>query len=234
MDPRRAPRRDVDLPHRLSPGRANGAGMPPKVGGIGDEAVEDATGHRWNHWLGELDDRGAAEMAHGEIVAALEDLGVDSGWWRQAIANGYEVERGLREEGETLDAGYQVGVQRTMKVEQGRLWDLLCSPEGRAMWLGETDGFDAEPGATYETADGTTGEVRTVKAGERLRMTWQPAARADPTTLQLTLACPRNDDSKTTLRVHHEKLADGDEREAMREHWRAVLDRIEATATGSE
>ena len=203
--------------------------MPSKVAGIGTRAVEDATGLGWDGWLAELDDRGAEELDHGEIVAELEALDVESGWWRQAIANGYEVERGLREEGETLDAGFQVGVQRTIRVEPAALWELLLSPEGRALWLGESEAFDAEPGANYETADGTTGEVRTVKPGERLRMTWQPADRDAPTTLQLTLSCPRNDASKTTLGVHHEKLADGEEREAMRAVWRDALDRIEAS-----
>ena len=206
--------------------------MPSKVAGIGNEAVEDATGRGWDGWLTELDSRGAEEMDHVEIVAELETLGVESGWWRQTIANGYEVERGMRERGETADAGFQVGVQRTIRVEREALWDLLLSPEGRALWLGECAGFEADPGSSYETHDGTTGEVRTVRAGERLRMIWQPADRDEPTTLQLTLACPRNDASKTTLRVHHEKLADGEEREAMRERWRAALDRVEAATTG--
>lgn len=202
--------------------------MPEKLVGISNDAVEDATGHGWDHWLSALDARDGEECTHKELVAALDDLGVESAWWRQTIANGYEVERGMREVGETADAGYQVGVQRTIRVERGALWDRLLSADGRSRWLGETAEFDAAPGADYETADGTVGEVRTVSEGERLRMTWQPAGRGEPTTLQLTLSCPRNDDSKTTLRVHHEKLAGADEREAMREHWRGVLDRIEA------
>lgn len=206
--------------------------MPSKVAGIGSDAVEDATGHDWDHWLAELDGRDGEESTHRELVAALADLGVESGWWRQAIANGYEVERGLRETGETLDAGFQIGVQRTVQVEQPALWEWMLSPEGRSVWLGEVEAFEAEPGSPFETVDGTTGEVRTVKSGERLRMTWQPAGREEPTTLQLTLSCPRNDASKTTLRVHQEKLADGAEREAMREHWRGVLDGIEASVTG--
>ena len=205
--------------------------MPDEVVGISSEAVEDATGHGWDHWLAELDERDGVDPTHEQLVAGLEELGVESAWWRQMLANGYEVERGMREVGETADAGYQVGVQRTVRVEQGALWERLLSPSGLAVWLGgvDTEGFEAEPGATYEPADCTVGEVRTVSEGERLRMTWQPAGRDEPTTLQLTLSCPRNDDSKTTLRVHHEKLADADEREAMGAHWRDVLDRIEAS-----
>jgi len=120
------------------------------------------------------------------------------------------------------------GTRPTAAAE--RLLPFAESMEQAAFGMGRIlEGFEAEPGATYETADCTVGEVRTVSEGERLRMTWQPAGRDEPTTLQLTLSCPRNDDSKTTLRVHHEKLADADEREAMGAHWRDVLDRIEAS-----
>lgn len=73
-----------------------------------------------------------------------------------------------------------------------------------------------------------TGEVRTVATGDRLRLTWHPEERDGPTTLQLRLTAPRNDETKTTLRFHHERLADAAEREAMRGHWRCVLDELES------
>lgn len=201
--------------------------MTEMPAGISDEAVASATGHDWEHWLDVLDDRDAVELGHKEIVAELDDAGVESAWWRQTIANAYEVERGMRETGETADAGFQVGVQRTLPASSDALWELLCSAEGRRLWLGHGASFAPEPGTTYETDDGTAGEVRTVKDGERIRMTWQPADRDAPTTLQLTLSS-RGDAGKTTLRVHHEKLSGQDEREEMRAHWRSVLDRIDA------
>lgn len=136
--------------------------MPERVAGVSKAAVEDATGYGWDDWLAELDDRDAREMTHEGIVAQLEDLGVDSSWYRQTIANGYELERGLWEKGETTDAGFQVGVQRTLRIGREALWELLLSAEGRAIRLGAVDGFDAEPGTAYETDDGTVGEVRTV------------------------------------------------------------------------
>lgn len=147
----------------------------------------------------------------------------------RTIANGYEVERGMQEVGETADAGYQVGVQRTVYAERGAVWEHRLSAAGLGTWLGDTDDFEAEPGRDYETGDGTVGEVRTVSESERLRMTWQPAGRDEPTTPQFTLSGPRNDDSKTTHRFHHEKIADAGEREAMRAHWRVAPDRIEAS-----
>lgn len=196
---------------------------------VSDGAVEAATGRDWAAWFDWLDEHDAADLDHRGIVALFADAGVDNGWWQQTVAVGYERARGLRAVGETADAGFQVGVQRTLPVGQDALWDWLVAPEGVAAWLGAVAGFEPSPGHRYETADGTTGEVRTVKPGERLRLTWQPSGREAATTLQLTLACPRNDASKTTLRFHHERLAGAAEREAMRDRWRAVLDRLEDT-----
>lgn len=64
---------------------------------------------------------------------------------------GYEHERGIREVGETADAGYQIGVQRTLPVPKDQLWELLTSPDGLAIWLGEGESFPIEPGQTYNT-----------------------------------------------------------------------------------
>lgn len=203
--------------------------MTGKIAGVSDEAVVDATGEPWAAWIDLLDELDGTDLTHGERVAALANAGVESGWWRQKLAVGYEHERGLREVGETADAGYQVGVQRTLAVPAEELWALLTSPAGLAAWLGEVETFAADPGEHYETADGTAGEVRTVAEGERLRLTWQPPDREAATTLQVTLGESPSGGERTVLRVHHERLADATEREAMRDHWRAVLDRIEAT-----
>lgn len=206
--------------------------MGEPIAGIGDEAVENATGKRWAHWLDLLDDADGTDIDHKARVAVLGDAGVESGWWQQQLAVGYEQVRGLRAVGETADAGYQVGVQRTIQVPQETLWDRLTTGDLRNRWLGTVEGFAFEPGATFETAEGTSGEVRTVSEGERLRITWHPAGREHPTTLQMTLSCPRNDETKTTLRVHHEKLVDAAERDAMKAHWQQVLDSIQAAFEG--
>lgn len=195
---------------------------------VSDDAVADATGRDWEAWVAWLDERDADSLDHPAVVGLVAEAGVDSGWWQQTVAVGYERAKGLREVGETADAGYQVGVQRTLPVGREPLWDRLVGPAGLRAWLGDVEAFEPTPGYRYETAAGTTGEVRTVRPAERLRLTWQPADRDEPTTLQLSLACPRNDDSKTTLRFHHERLADAEEREAMRARWRSVLDRLAA------
>lgn len=206
--------------------------MDDKIVGISDEAVVSATGEGWSHWLELLDEHDGTAIDHKERVAVLGKAGIESGWWHQQLAVGYEQERGLREVGETADAGYAIGVQRTLSIHQTDLWAMLTSPDGVETWLGATDGVALEPGETYATHDGTIGEIRTRSDGERLRLTWQPDGRGSPTTLQLTLTPAESSDEKTVLRFHQEKLADSTEREVMRDHWKSVASMIEGRIDG--
>jgi uncharacterized protein YndB with AHSA1/START domain len=91
-----------------------------------------------------------------------------------------------------------------------------------------------DEGQQYEVppkdgAPGASGEIRVVKPGERLRMTWQLEGWSAPATLQLTLSASGS--GKTAIHAHLEKLPDADAREAMREHWGEALERIAAAAS---
>ncbi len=60
--------------------------MSEQRAGISDEKVREATGRTGEEWEVLLDARAAADLAHGKIVALLQELGVESGWWRQMLA----------------------------------------------------------------------------------------------------------------------------------------------------
>ena len=131
--------------------------------------------------------------------------------------------------GKTKDVGWQIGVSRTIPVDVADAWEYLVSPAGLGVWLGEGVEVPLVKGARYETADGTTGEVRSLRPGDRVRLTWQPADRADPATVQVALAPAK---TGCAFRFHAERLHDADEREAMRAHFRGIIDRIEADLAG--
>ncbi|NOK07519.1 SRPBCC domain-containing protein [Corallococcus exercitus] len=131
--------------------------------------------------------------------------------------------RGKRVVGKTATAGFQVGVVRTLPMTAPALWDWVTTQPER--WLGPGATLTAEPGGHYEVpkrrgSPGVRGEVRVVKPGQRLRMTWQPDGWKKPATLQLTLMPKARGAS---LHVHMEKLPDAEAREAMRERWSKVL-----------
>jgi uncharacterized protein YndB with AHSA1/START domain len=197
---------------------------------ISSDSVREATGRGWDEWLAALDEAGASAWEHKTIVAYLAREFPDSttGWWRQSITVGYEQARGKRVVGETADAGFQLGVQRTVEATAAEAWELLVSRPG--LWLGDGARVVFEPGELYRTDD-AAGEIRVVKPGDRLRLTWQPKGWPAPATLQLTVQ--ERHAGKAVINVHLEKLPDGEAREAMRARWRAALERLAAAYQGA-
>jgi uncharacterized protein YndB with AHSA1/START domain len=203
--------------------------MRPDPHGPSDASVRSATGRGWEAWLTLLDRAGATQQDHKGIVALLAEAGVERAWWRQTIAVAYEKVRGLRATvGETADAGFQVGVRRTLPRSAADAWRDLVEGDGRALWLGPGATFHPTPGTTYRCDDGTEGEVRTVRAGRRVRLTWRPPDAPAETTLQLTLE-PKGE--RCVVAFHHERLPDADARERVKARWREVLATLAARWT---
>ena len=206
----------------------------PGLERISARTVREATGRDWAAWLEELYAAGAADWEHKQIVAHLERGHPElSGWWRQSVAVGYERARGRRVPGQTADAGFQIGVRRTVGLPPAEAWELVV---GRPdLWLGEGARVAFAPGERYAVppgngAPGARGEVRVVRPGDRMRMTWQPDGWPAPAILQITVTPAAA--GRATIGLHLEKLADAEAREAMREHWREALGRV-ADAAGS-
>lgn len=121
--------------------------------------------------------------------------------------------------GLTKDAGWEIGVSRTLPLPPAAVWDFVVSPEGVALWLGPGVGLPTEKGESYEAGDGVTGELRSYRPGDRVRLTY------GPTVLQVAVSAAG--DGKAVLRFHQERLADAGERERRRAHWKAVMTEIE-------
>ena len=129
--------------------------------------------------------------------------------------------------GQTKDAGWEIGVSKTLSARIDHLWDLLISPQGLRLWLGTLEHLPSGKGDTYQTAEGTVGEIRSYHERHRIRLTWQPKDWHHDTTLQLTVTQAATPGT-TRLGVHQEWLADADERERQRVHWQGVVATIEA------
>jgi uncharacterized protein YndB with AHSA1/START domain len=105
------------------------------------------------------------------------------------------------------------------------VWDLITSRPG--LWLGEGAAVDLAEGTPFR-APGLSGEIRVVKPGDRLRLSWQAQEWPAPATLQLTLS--ETESGKTAIQAHLERLPDAGAQEAMRTRWRETLERIAAAA----
>jgi uncharacterized protein YndB with AHSA1/START domain len=126
--------------------------------------------------------------------------------------------------GLTRDAGWEIGVSRTLPYPPELVWGFIISPAGLSLWLGDGARLGA-PGEEYATADGTTGELRSLRPMDRVRLTWLPRGWNRESTIQVTVSpAGKPDEPKTVLRFHQERLSNAEEREGQRAHWAAVLD----------
>ncbi|WP_156755959.1 SRPBCC family protein [Actinokineospora pegani] len=126
--------------------------------------------------------------------------------------------------GLTKDAGWQIGVSRTVPFPPEAVWTFLTGDEGLALWLGPGATLSPEPGTSYGTAAGVVGEVRGYRVNERVRVTH------GDTVVQFTLSPAAN--SKTTLRFHQERMSSAAQREQQREHWQRVMADVVAALDG--
>ncbi|MEV6646751.1 SRPBCC domain-containing protein [Amycolatopsis sp. NPDC051371] len=127
--------------------------------------------------------------------------------------------------GKTADVGWNIGVSRTLPYPAETVWEFLVSRDGVAIWLGPGVELPREPGAEYETANGTVGEIRSFVGGDRVRLTWRPSDWDHDSTVQVRLS---GSGAKTTLRFHQEWLSGAEEREEQRAYWQDVTERVVA------
>jgi len=132
--------------------------------------------------------------------------------------------------GQTQSAGFQIGVRRSLPITSLAAWQLLTSPQGRKLWLGEAADLSFAPGKAYVTKDGAAGVIRVVKPLKQLRLTWQPGEWQKASTIQIRLLPTASE--KTTISVHQENLADEACREAMKLRWEQALAAISAVLSG--
>lgn len=198
--------------------------MTDTINKVSTEAVRKATAKSWDEWLEIIDAAGGADLTHKEIVSYLKANHDLSPWWQQMITVGYEQARGKRVEGETAAAGFEIGVQKTLPFPAKQVWEFMTSKPGLELWLGEASGLTWEKGESYRTKDGCTGEVRVVRPGERLRITWKPEDWTKASTVQIT--CVASGEEKTSVRFHQENLPGGEAREEMRDRWKRSLEEI--------
>lgn len=129
--------------------------------------------------------------------------------------------------GLTKDAGWEVGVRTTVASPIEAVWEYLLG-EGLKVWLGDIDALPTEKGESFQTRDGVRGVIRGRTEGLRVRLGWQPEDWSHDTTLQLSI---KEAATGTTIGLHHEKLADREERKMMLGHWKAVAARLERALT---
>jgi hypothetical protein len=198
------------LLHRADAAREPKVAAPPPpidtlaLTGVSEEAMLSRTGRPLAEWFAMLDAWGAVDRTHTEIARWIRDVhGVD-GWWSQTVTVGYERANGRRVLHQTA-AGFSVGVTRTVAAPERAVRAMTADPVRRASWL---------PDAPIHPHD----DYR----GPRGRYDW-----TDPPSKVWVDLVPKGD-GRTSVTVTHEGLPDADAAAAMKESWRAALDRLKA------
>ncbi|MDX2698491.1 SRPBCC domain-containing protein [Streptomyces ipomoeae] len=120
--------------------------------------------------------------------------------------------------GLTKDAGWEIGVSRTLPRSPSAVWEFISGPRGLELWLGRGARFAPERGASYVTDAGVGGEVRGYRPGDRIRVTY------GDTTVQVAVSAAAG--GRAVLRFHQERMASAEERERRRAHWQRVMGRV--------
>jgi uncharacterized protein YndB with AHSA1/START domain len=109
-------------------------------------------------------------------------------------------------------------VRETVALPLPVVWQFLVS-KGIPIWLGDGE-FRGLKGFRYTMADGVRGEVLAYAEGSKIRVTWRPDDWPHDTVLVLSV---KEVEAGTTIAIHHQQLADREERRMMLGHWKNVV-----------
>jgi hypothetical protein len=170
-----------------------------ELAGMSDAAVKKATGRDWASWVKTLDAVQASDKPHREIAEYVRSLGTPD-WWSQGVTVGYERIRGLREKGQRRGGGYEANKSRTFTVPAAKLFETMASATKRKKWM---------PIAM---------KVRTSTPHKTMRVSFE-----DGTLAQFYFL---DKGAKSTVAVQHQKLADKDTANRMKEWWTERFDAL--------
>jgi uncharacterized protein YndB with AHSA1/START domain len=175
---------------------------PKTKAGVNDAAVRAKTRKGWDEWFAVLDEVGATEMSHQDIVAHLRQHHALSPWWQQMITGAYERERGQREKHEMPD-GFQISSSKTIDVSLPRLYRAWVDEDIRDRWL---------PHSAIV--------VRRVTPGKSMRITWEDGKSSVDVNFY-----PKGE-NKSQVVLQHSKLPDSEAATRMKAFWAECLLRL--------
>lgn len=195
---------------------------PKIINRVSDASVFKATGKEWDEWIKIMEKAGARTWRHGEMTEFLARKHKLSLWWRQIVASGYQVAVGLRAEGRNSKGQYSITATKMVPFGAKKAWAILASPEGLEIWLRPLGPFKLKPKAAFETDGGVFGEVRTMVAGTRARLSWRDSDEGKASTVQVQVY-PRPK-GRAMYVIQHDGLVDGRLREDLRARWKGALE----------
>lgn len=191
------------------------------IGRVPSVSVQKHTGKNWDQWIRLLNQAGAVNLSHKEIVSFLVKKYKLGPWWSQGVTTGYEIAIGRKVMGQNSKGELSLTSSRTFPVNEKKMWKILLSSQGLDCWLKPISKFQLKPGFTFEAENGVYGEVRTFKEFKRARIKWQDTDWPKPSIVQIMLVPRKN--NKCILVFQHEKLMNGRIKNSIRDYWKKAL-----------
>jgi hypothetical protein len=187
--------------------RTNSASVKPsdgyaKLAGMSDAVVKEKTGCQWDRWVKALDQYGAPELPHREIVDLVQTKYKVGDWWAQMVTVGYERIKGLRARGQRRDGSYEATKSRTFNVPIATLHHAFADAAARRRWLNEPDA-----------------KVRTSTPPKSIRLGF-----ADGSIVAIGFTA--KGDGKAMVALSHAKLKSKEEAERVKKEWGERLDAL--------
>lgn len=130
--------------------------------------------------------------------------------------------------GSTADAGWELGVRRTVPDSPDEIWQSLLA-DWLPAWL-EVDSVPKMVGAPLRRGAQVCGRVVGCHVGRRVRLRWHPPHLDHETVFQVTLLEAA---SGCTIAIHQERLRGSAERQELLERWTDVLERLREARTAA-
>jgi hypothetical protein len=169
---------------------------------ISDSAVQASTGKNWKQWFGILNETGAKQMSHAEIVKFLKDEQRVSGWWRQMIAVGYEQAFLGRKVHQSSEGTFSANCSRTLEITIADAYRAFADDKVRASWLA-----------------GDRLQISTARPNKSVRGAWFAGSR-------VAVGLTQKGAAKTQIAIDHTNLADSRDVEKMKAYWAKNLSRL--------
>ena len=129
-----------------------------------------------------------------------------------------------RQVGQTKDAGFQIGLRRTVPWSFRSVWGLITSPEGLSVWSGGGTVRKWARGAAIRYPDGTVGEVRVFEPGSHIRLTCHPQGWERPSIIQVRVI---DQGDRSVIAFHQEQIPDSKRREDRRTFFKQAVALLE-------
>lgn len=130
-------------------------------------------------------------------------------------------------EPQIIDGETELTVIRKTKLPLRKIWDALLTDAGSESLLGKGGKF-ADKGYDWEAEDGTHGVTRSFHPMEQIRFSWHADPDAPATLVDMRLS---EAEDGAELKVVHQRLYDGIDREKLARHWATALERLDDHVT---